>query len=242
MKTILIIEDETAIREHLASEAKKANSKIIVKLADSKKDAIDIAMKNDIDAFFIDIHLVDSNGIDLAKHLRKVPKYQFVPMVFITGAPNMELETFRQTHCYDYILKPFTDEQLKEVFSGILGNYFSMLETKEKVVLDFGYCTRLVDADDIVYVEYSDRKIRLITTSGHIDYKHISLKKFMQTVSKHFLQIHQAYAVNMRHVNYYSMAKGIVNVDYSDIDIPVGRTYKKTASETLNSIGITLNQ
>lgn len=235
MKKIMIVEDEPQIMEKLVAEAKKVNPKIIIMLADSEEKAFELSKKHEIDAFFLDIELLDSNGIDLAKSLRTINKYQFVPMVFITAVPTKELEAFRQIHCYDYILKPFTDEKIEDIFRKILGDYFSQSEAEdEKLTLEFKGYSQLVKMKDILYVEYKSRKLKIATKTDVISYKHMPLKTFMEKLPYYFIKTHQSFIVNSNYIRKVSIVDSIILLENSDIEIPLGRSYKQKVGEFIN--------
>ena len=44
-------------------------------------------------------------------------------MIFITAIPTRELIAYKETHCYDYIIKPFLEEEISEKVSRIIKYY-----------------------------------------------------------------------------------------------------------------------
>ena len=64
---ILLVEDEKIQREALASIIKSNFVDVRIYEAASEKEAIKIVNQKDIHLFFIDIHLKDSSGLELAK-------------------------------------------------------------------------------------------------------------------------------------------------------------------------------
>lgn len=227
MKKIMIVEDNLNIRNKIVSSAKNIQADIIIIVADSLSTASDLANIHDIEAFFIDIELIDSNGIDLAKKLRKISKYKFVPMVFITGLPTKELEVFRQIHCYEYILKPFTNRKLEEIFKTILLDYSLIPNKNKKVILDCRGYSISIKINEIIYVEYKNRKIYIKTINDMILYKTISLNKFMSTLPSDILRVHQAFAINTNFIREINLKESKVNLTDCDLEIPIGRNYRK---------------
>ena len=65
---ILVVEDEKIQREALASIIKSNFVDVRIYEAASKKEAMKIINEKDIHLFFIDIHLKDSSGLELAKN------------------------------------------------------------------------------------------------------------------------------------------------------------------------------
>lgn len=64
---ILLLEDEKIQREALASIIKSNFVDVRIYKAESKKEALKIINEKDVHLFFIDIHLKDSSGLELAK-------------------------------------------------------------------------------------------------------------------------------------------------------------------------------
>ncbi len=68
---ILLVEDEKIQREALASIIKSNFVDVRIYEAASKKEALKIINEKDVHLFFIDIHLKDSSGLELAKKIRQ---------------------------------------------------------------------------------------------------------------------------------------------------------------------------
>ena len=100
--------------------AKKVNPDIEFLGAQSIKEAKLIIDKQKIDAFFIDIHLLDGSGLDFAYEIRENKKYYLTPIVILTSDPMHELDAYRKANCYAYIYKPYSKKKIPEVLRKIL--------------------------------------------------------------------------------------------------------------------------
>jgi two-component system LytT family response regulator len=227
MRKILIIEDAKQIANKLETIALELNPNIKVYKTGSKVGAIDIISFHKIDAFFIDIQLEDYNGMDLAKELRIMKCYQFVPMVFITAVPTRELEAFKQIHSYDYILKPFTLEQIKRVFKEILLDYFDETNEEDSILLEYKAYNHAILTKDILFIEMINRRIHVITKEDTVEYIIMPLKKFEERLPEGFLRIHQSFIVNLKYVTSFSLSLHKVEMKGYDNDLPIGRSYIK---------------
>lgn len=235
VRQILIIEDDISLCRYLIKKAKEINPNIDIKSTDSAKDALEIAHECDITAFFIDIQLLDYSGLELAKQIRGLDKYQFTPMVFITAVPTRELEAFRQVHCYEYIIKPFTDDELTNVFEKILIQYVERVQSHtKKICLDRNGVRQLIHANDIVLVEYSLRRVVLHFKNSILKYKHMPLKKFAEQLPDYFIQIHQSIIINKNFIQSIDYVNNYVVLEYIDIKLPIGKSYRKKAGELVN--------
>jgi len=233
MNKILIIEDEKSIANQLEYLAYEQNPNIMIYKAGSKVEVMEILKNHTINAFFIDIQLEDYNGLELAKELRKLSDYQFVPMVFITAVPTRELEAFRQVHSYDYILKPFTIDEVKKVFREILLDYFNDSGIEETIILEYKSYNHTINTRDILYVEMYNRRIHIITKDDNIEYNVMSLTKFHEKLPESFVRVHQSYIINKRYLESYSLSLFLIKLDGCDVDIPIGRSFIKNVKGKL---------
>ena len=90
MKTVLIVEDNDISVEVLEKVIKSVDDKTIIKVAPNEDEAYLLAMKNNISLFLIDIILNplnpgDVSGMNFAYQLRKIEKYRYTPIIFVTA-------------------------------------------------------------------------------------------------------------------------------------------------------------
>lgn len=227
MKKILIIEDDIDIADKLAFLASEVNGRVEVIKAPSKSKVIDLMSFHTFDAFFIDIQLEDYNGLELAKELRTIKKYQFVPMVFITAVPTRELEAYKRVHSYDYILKPFTREEIKRVFTDILLDYFDDRQEDESIILEYKAYNMTLLTKDILFIEIINRRVHIITQNDTIEYIIMPLKKFHERLPDQFIRVHQSFIINKDYVQSFSLSTCKIQLMNYDLDIPIGRSFVK---------------
>lgn len=227
-KKIMIVEDEEKIVAQLKSIASEVNPDLEIMTTGFGEEALSYSSENEISAFFLDIQLEDFSGLHLARELRKDKRYEFVPIVFITAMPTRELEAFRQIHCYDYIVKPFLKDEIKEMFQKILVNYMSgrTEEKEETVMLRFRSYTQLVNQSDILFVEYRNRKIVVHTKLEAIEYIHVPLKKFKDELTDDFVQIHQSILVNKTYIGKINLKMQQIELSVGQHQLPIGRSYQ----------------
>ena len=116
MKHILLVEDDTALREGLVT-ALQSDSFTIHAAADLAS-ARQILREHSFDLLLLDVNLPDGSGIDLC---REVTAVQDVPVIFLTvrDAEIDEVTAFRAGAC-DYIKKPFSLTILQERIAAAL--------------------------------------------------------------------------------------------------------------------------
>lgn len=239
MKKILIVEDNEIHLKKIIEIAEKTNPNLQILSTGLIEKAIDIAKNNEIEVFFLDIQLTDGNGIELAKRIRNIKKYQFTHIIFITAIPTKEMEAFHDIHSYDYIIKPFTDKDLQKIMKEILIDYVESKPEKEEkkyLSLDFNSIKQRIYYEDILYIEYIFRKITIVTKNEKIQYKHISLKEFKKNFPGNFLQIHQSILVNKLYIKKIDLKERYVFLKGTKKKLTIGSSYKEIAKEILDDI------
>lgn len=202
MSKILIVDDEKPTRDRLVEIAMDVNPNVDVLSAGTVDESLKIARENDIRVFFLDIRLAgDEDGIELAKEIRKIKKYEFSMIVFVTSMADRRLEAFMDTHCYDFLVKDLVnDDELRESMRRMLVEYMKK-DDKGKIVLDLGNSQRHLNYDDILCLEYKNRTVFIQTYEERIEYKHKSLKQFTKNLANCFVQVSKNMVVNMNNVD-----------------------------------------
>jgi DNA-binding LytR/AlgR family response regulator len=237
IRSILIVEDVHEQRNYLIECAARYNSTIKIYSTDRSSEAINIVNNYDIDAFFIDIHLIDGNGFDLAKKIRSINKYNFVPIVFISGLRTKEMEAFHDIHCYDYILKPYTRKTIENIMMRIMVDYFEQ-ENDDKKYLNLEYkgVKQQVLLKDIIIVESINRRIFIRTKNEQIKYKQININQFIEKLPDHFIQIHQSIIVNKDYIEKIDISGNCIKLREIAEGIPIGVSYRKKVGELIHGV------
>ena len=102
-KTILIVEDETVLRESLA-ELLAGEGYSVVQAADGKA-AYDLVMQQPVDLVLSDVRMPQMDGITLLAHLQRLAPETPVIMITAYGTVESAVAAMRSGAC-DYLLKP----------------------------------------------------------------------------------------------------------------------------------------
>ncbi len=118
---IFILEDEALIAEEIASTLELLGYQVVGR-ARSADAALDKLKSLEPDLALLDINVKGIlTGIDVAKIIKE--KYKF-PYIFLTSySDTATLEQVKPTMPYGYIVKPFTDKDLKSTIEIALFNY-----------------------------------------------------------------------------------------------------------------------
>lgn len=233
MRKVLFIEDNQKQREFLVQCAHEINPNLEIMGTDSCKKALKIVNENDIDVFFVDVQLVDGNGIELAKEIRKISDCQFRPIIFVTGVPTKEMEAFHDIHCYDYILKPFCKDTIEKVMKNILNDYMDKVDEATYITLDYKGIKQKINTDDIIFIENRSRKIFILTKNEEIIYKHMTIKKISRELPCKFVQVHQSFLVNKDCVKKLDLNNKLIVLAGTGELVPIGVSFKNGLGEKI---------
>jgi CheY-like chemotaxis protein len=116
---ILIVEDDVIISQIIELQLKKLGYSVIGKAANGQ-DAITLTNKTNPDAILMDIFLEgEMDGIEATKIIKE--KFN-IPIIFLTAySDDKVLERIRTIQSAHYVLKPFTNDDLRIALKLSLG-------------------------------------------------------------------------------------------------------------------------
>lgn len=132
-KTVLVV-DDTAVSRVLGADILTTSEMKVVE-ADSGELAMQLAEKEAIDAFLLDIRLPDMNGIELCRGLRAIARYRDTPIIFVTAMDQREvLQWALEAGADDFIQKPLHAMVLRKRLGNLLQkvDYVRQVETMSR--------------------------------------------------------------------------------------------------------------
>lgn len=123
-KTILIIEDETALLYALEAELSYASFRIMT--ATEGKDGLEKIKRFNPDLVVLDIILPDMDGFEVLKQIKEDPKTQDIPVIIVSNLEKKEaVEKGLKLGAKEYIIKTqYTlDEVLKKIKEALVKIY-----------------------------------------------------------------------------------------------------------------------
>ena len=142
MKHLLLIEDNTEIRENTAEILELAGYK--VRTAENGKVGVELALQEKPDLIICDIMMPVLDGYGVLHLLNKNPELTGIPFIFLTArAERNDFRKGMEMGADDYITKPFTDIELLNAIesrlkkTGLLAkNYSSDVEGMQHFLND----------------------------------------------------------------------------------------------------------
>jgi two-component system response regulator PilR (NtrC family) len=128
---ILVVDDELSMRELLDVMLTKEGYQ--VSCAETGRKAISLIEKTDFDLLLCDIRLGDITGIDVLKALRNQNQDTVVIMISAYATTEAAVEAMNEG-AYDFVPKPFNNEELKQTIKNALK--IKTLEHEKKILDD----------------------------------------------------------------------------------------------------------
>jgi len=115
---ILLVEDETLLRGHLA---RVLSDEYIVDTAGNGREALESVMRASPALVVTDIVMPDFDGIELLKALRSTQRTQMIPVLLISGRAIQEQRVEGYKEGADgYLAKPYTEHELRACIASML--------------------------------------------------------------------------------------------------------------------------
>lgn len=185
MKKILIIEDNTEMRENI-SEILQLSGYSVFSAADGLL-GVQAAREYRPDLILCDIMMPNLDGFGVLKILSQDENLKNIPLIFLTA--KAEKEDFRKgmnLGAEDYLIKPFEDSDLLEVIETKLNKYESLFKSRSGKLL-----SGLIQFEEFVHLKQIQEMLH-------------------QTESKEFGKKSKIWMVNENINNVFYLEKGIV--------------------------------
>ena len=122
MAKILIAEDERDIRDLITFTLRFAGYEVTA--TTDGEEAYETAQRILPDLILLDVRMPGMNGYDACKKIKANDKTQHIPVVFLSAkGQEAEVQTGIDAGAAEYIVKPFSPDQLTERVQAILENH-----------------------------------------------------------------------------------------------------------------------
>lgn len=173
------------------------------------------------DLIFLDIEMKELNGIETAQVIRS--EDVDVKIVYITSYTDYWRRAYK-VHAFDFISKPFSDEDIHNVLKDFLRIYD--VENEKTVQLRTADGAAVLKIKDILYFYIKDKeKRKVIVNTSHGEYVSTeSLKEIYEKLdSEEFYKAHKSCIVNLRYVQSMTKNNGgsIIMTDGTNIPLAI---------------------
>jgi CheY-like chemotaxis protein len=119
MAKILIAEDERDIRELVTFTLQYGGHNVVA--ATNGEEALEAAQRELPDLILLDVRMPRMTGYEVCRRVKADPTLRHIPVVFLSAkGQELEVETGLEAGAAEYILKPFSPDQLNKKIAELL--------------------------------------------------------------------------------------------------------------------------
>ena len=211
---ILIFEDNEkelgTLLNYIESFCLSKNIIYTVDIYTNSKDFIENIYTYDL--IFLDIEVQNENGIDIGIKIREYN--DDAKIIFVTNYSKYLIDGYK-AHADRYFLKPLNQEEFNIELENVLEDYIQ----KYSGFFDKKILKTKIYFNEILYIEFKDRKTFLHFITGKVIETNYPLKYWENKLKDHyFAKPYRAYLVNLRHISGFTKQEVIMeNEEYLPI-------------------------
>jgi CheY-like chemotaxis protein len=118
--TILVIDDETCVRELIGEVLKRTGCRVLE--AGNALEGLEVARTEHPDAVLLDFLLPGISGVQVLQELKRLPATRSIPVILMSGVGADELLFEKLSYdAADFLMKPFSPAQLRQKVQDVCG-------------------------------------------------------------------------------------------------------------------------
>ena len=247
MKEVLIIDDLEISRKALELLVRQVDENAVIYMAENERDAYLIAMKKTIDLFLIDIVLHpgkaggDQSGAEFAQDMRRVKKYQFTPIVFITSLYDPKCSMYRVVRCYNFIEKPYNPERVKKIIKSAI--QYQTKDSKDRsIFFRVDGILEAVTVEEIIFAFSRWQHLNVVTRTEKLIIPYKSCSSLQADLdSESFIRCNRSTIVNLEYIKCVDSVNRYIFLKENETVLEIGPIIKKSFMKKLkNKIYLTL--
>jgi two-component system LytT family response regulator len=224
---VLIADDEPRARQFLEKLLGEHEEIDVVGAARGGSDALELVARHSPEVVFLDIHMPDLSGLEVARHIVRDRSGPLPHIVFVTAYDRYAVEAF-EVAALDYVLKPLKRERLAETVRRVVGEVRAgttpralraamehpplqeSLPPLKRLPVRHRREVKLLDLADVPMVFSRDRLV-LARAEGKeylVDY---TLQELEQRLPRDtFVRVHRGALVNLEAIESYGGEDGVL--------------------------------
>ncbi len=231
----LLIDDEPPALKVLAKYIASLHDMEIAGQCRNAIEALGVLRHKTVDVIFLDIKMPGIIGTEFLKNLSHPPK-----VIFVTAYREHAIDAF-ELDAVDYLVKPVSFERFFKAITKlnrVMGRELSVTTPNEApgpdafIYLKVERDMKKVFVNEIEYIESWKDFVKIFLTGG----RHFLVKRAISVIenilSDHkFIRVHRSYIVSLNKISGYNA----LAVQIGSSEIPIGRLYKQSVMERLQS-------
>lgn len=228
MNHLLIVEDNleqlTFMEQTIRTQYPFWNIETASNYTDAAKLIKTSIEHNPFSLFMLDIQLSpskkDIGGFLLAEEIRKNTTYYQTPILFLTAISDSGQYALSKFHCYDYITKPYTSEDILNILDQMLltGYLHNSIE-----ITDTHRVQHIIPYNNIHLIKANTHGIIIYDNISTYTTREYSLQSILEYLSSDFVRCHRKFVINLNYLKNIDIATNMIQI--GNFHIPFGRTY-----------------
>lgn len=231
MTQIILVEDDSTAALLIKRYAETLLTDYQLTIFPNATQTLAWVKHNPADLFILDIQLPDYRGTELGKQLRALPDHRFTPILFATELAGEELSAYREIKCYDFLVKPFTEEQFQKAVTAALEMGKNLAKPPALLRIEQKQFVLEYELENVLYIESFGKQtvIHTITEGKRLEdtISGYSLTRLLELVPGHLLQCHKSYLINPQRISKIDKRERQLWLKDCDTPIPIGERYQR---------------
>lgn len=230
MYRVLIVDDSLEQCMALKIILNSYDENFVIDICTDLEDAKKACTQKEFDLFLLDMQLdtnssTNDEGIALGLYIRSLKSYSYTPIIYITSVPEKIQDALSETYCFNYILKPYTPDNIIRNLDRILN---SPLTKEQTLCIHTPWGVELTFKEsDILYISAgSGHCVNINTIEDYYPTSSYTLDKLEEMLHRNFFRVHRKYLVNTNKITSYNRTRHSLTVANDTISVPVGRAQK----------------
>lgn len=218
----IAVDDEPMALEKIESYISRIPFLELVALCENPVEAIQVMMKRQVDALFLDINMPDLNGMEMVSLLPYAPM-----IVFTTAYAEYAAESYR-IPAVDYLLKPFDFADFQRAARRLLQQANSStlrpaVWNEDYLLVKDGYKYISINIAEIMYIQGMRDYAQIHVEGRKPVMTNTSMAQILEKLPACFMQVHRSWIVNVRKVKEIERMRIVIGEER----IPIGESYKQ---------------
>lgn len=231
MTQIILVEDDSTAALLIKRYAETLLTDYQLTIFPNATQTLAWVKHNPADLFILDIQLPDYRGTELGKQLRALPDHRFTPILFATELAGEELSAYREIKCYDFLVKPFTEEQFQKAVTAALEMGKNLAKPPALLRIEQKQFVLEYELENVLYIESFGKQtvIHTITEGKRLEdtISGYSLTRLLELAPGHLLQCHKSYLINPQRLSRIDKRERQLWLKDCDTPIPIGERYQR---------------
>lgn len=191
--TVFIINENIQDVEHLTKLLSIDRSLTLIGSAHSARQGTEEALIKKPDIIFLGIDFSKKSGFDIIDALHS---FRFNPAIVFTENTDKYAFNAINYRPYAYLLKPYTEEKIKETIYKIVHNLKSV--NIKRTLFELQSSDILINIDDVIYCEIEGKEARIILSNKEKYTFTMPLKELVKKFHTHnFYKCYRSFIINL---------------------------------------------